>query len=285
MGIIAVDPVYNGAIVPTTTINDNFTKFTEINGSLGQLNTADIDKQITHRHIQLDALSGGTMAGGTANLDYFNGIRYSFVRSNDRIPSSSTRTMEYYDHGYLTYVRTTKTQVDSTFVGVVDAATATAPRTVAIPGASTSFFLPYRAHVIVTWQISWTSDAARFGPTPRKGPQGGGAPDRSEFTKPNTAVRFFFDGAEHNQASTTRETREAMFGSPLIDVGAEDDPSLRLPKHTWRDRYKSRYWSGHAYVGIERKGFHTASLRVCAMQLVRQTRVRVRNIKVLYFKA
>lgn len=282
MGIIAVDPVYDGAIVPTTTINDNFTKFTEINGSLGQLNTADIDKQITHRHVQLEALSGGTMAGGTANLDYFNGIRYAFARDASRTADSSTRTMEFYDHGYLTFFGVAKTQVDSTFGGIADAVTATAPRTIAIPGASTSFFLPYRAHVIVTWQISWTSDAARFGPTPQ-GPQG--APNRSEFTKPNTAVRFFFDGAEHNQASTTRETREAMFGSPMVDVGSEDDPSLRIPKHMLRDRYKSRYWSGHAYVGIKAKGFHTAGLHICAMNLVRQTRVRVRNIKVLYFKA
>jgi len=282
MGIIAVDPVYDGAIVPTTTINDNFTKFTEINGSLGQLNTADIDKQITHRHLQLDALSGGTMAGGTANLDYFNGIRYAFARDASRAPDPSTRTMEFYDHGYMTFFGPAKTQVDSTFAGVADAVTATAPRTIAIPGASTSFFLPYRAHVIVTWQISWTSDAARFGPTPQK-PQGG--PNRSEFTKPNTAVRFFFDGAEHNQASTTRETREAMFGSPMVTVGSKDDASLRIPKHMLRDRYKSRYWSGHAYVGIKAKGFHTAGLHICAMRLVRQTRVRVRNIKVLYFKA
>ncbi len=285
MGIIAVDPVYDGAIVPTTTINDNFTKFTEINGSLGQLNTAGIDKQITHRHVQLDALSGGTMVGGTANLDYFNGIRYVFVRDGARETDSSTRTMEFYDHGYLAYFGLVKTQVDSTFRGITDAVTTAASRAIAIPGASTSFFLPYRAHVIVTWQISWTSDAARFGPTPRKGPQGGGGPDRSEFTQPNTAVRFFFDGAEHNQASTTRETREAMFGSPMVDVADGDDPLRRIPKHRLRDRYKSRYWSGHAYVGIEAKGFHTAGLRICAMQLVRQTRVRVRNIKVLYFKA
>jgi hypothetical protein len=281
MGLITVDPVYDGAIVPTTTVNDNFTKFTEINGSLGRLNTADIDKQITHRHVQLDALSGGTMAGGTANLDYFNGIRYAFVRS--RASDSGTRTMEHYDHGYLTFYRTVNTGVDSTFGGISDAARAPAPRTVAIPGASTSFFLPYRAHVIVTWQISWTSDAARFGPTPVFGEQEN-KPDKSKFTKPNTAVRFFFDGAEHNQASTTRETREAMFGSPMVDLPAENS-NVKIPKHALRDRYKSRYWSGHAYVGIKGKGFHTASLRVCAMQLVRQTRVRVRNIKVLYFKA
>lgn len=278
MGIIAVDPVYDGAIVPTTTINDNFTKFTEINGSLGQLNTAGIDKQITHRHVQLKALSGGTMVGGTANLDYFNGIRYLFVKKE---PSgmSGGQTMGAYDSHYLTYYSTSATRIDSTFVGISDAAVATAPRTLAIPGGSTTFFLPYRAHVIVTWQISWTSDAARFGPTPRKGQEGKGAPNRSEFTQPNTAVRFFFDGAEHNQASTTRETREAMFASPVVDTTVE------MSKHALRDRYKSRYWSGHAYVGTTSKGFHTTSLRICAMQLVRQTRVRVRNIKVLYFKA
>lgn len=278
MGIIAVDPVYDGAIVPTTTVNDNFTKFTEINGSLGRLNTTAIDKQITHQHVQLEALSGGTMVGGTANLDYFNGIRYLFVK-NEPPGSAAAKTMEDYNSHYLTFYSTSNTRIDSTFAGIEDAVTATVPRTVAIPGGSTTFFLPYRAHVVVTWQISWTSDAARFGPTPRKGAQGNGAPDRSEFTQPNTAVRFFFDGAEHNQASTTRETREAMFASPAVDT------SVEMSKHALRDRAKSRYWSGHAYVGITGKGFHTASLHICAMQRVRQTRVRVRNIKVLYFKA
>lgn len=276
MGTITVAPVYDGAIIPTETINDNFNKFTEINGSLGVLNVAGIDKQVDHRHLQLGAMSGGTMVGGTANLDYFNGIRYAFApKTNNAIG----RAMGLVDSHYLTYYNTSLTHVDSTFAGIEDAAVAAAERTLAIPGASTSFFVPYRAHVLVTWQVSWTSDAARFGPTPTK-PQG--EPKKSDFTKPNTAIRFFFDDEEHSQASTTRETREAMFASPLVDPGKANS---NLPKHALRDRYKSRYWSGHAYVGIQRKGFHTASLRVCATQLVRQTRVRVRNIKVLYFKA
>jgi hypothetical protein len=278
MSTISVTPVYDGAIIPTETINDNFSKFAEINGSLGALNVAGIDEELDHRHLQLGAASGGTMVGGTVNLDYFNGIRYTFVRTVSE-PDSSSRTMEFYDHGYLSFFNLKNTQVDSTFGGIADAVVAGEARTLAIPGASTSFFVPYRAHVLVTWQVSWTSDAARFGPTPRKGQSDEGAPDRSEFTKPNTAIRFFFDGAEHNQASTTRETREAMFGSPMVNVN-----SGQIPTHALRDRYKSRYWQGHAYIGEVSKGFHTASLRVCAMQHVRQTRVRVRNIKVLYFK-
>lgn len=283
MGTITTDTVYDGSFVPTTTINDNFSKFAEINGSLEAANVAAIDKQIDHRHLQLGSMSGGVMVGGTANLDYFNGLRYVFQRT--KIPDDKTRTMTFFDHGYLDIVGVNTTGVDSSFGGIGDAVTASAARTIAIPGASTSFFLPYRSHVLVTWQVSWTSDAARFGPTQRKGPQGGGGPDRSTFTKPNTAVRFFFDDSEHNQASTTRETREAMFGSQMLDAGNASEPTPRIPRHALRDRYKSRYWSGHAYVGTQRKGFHSASLRVCAMQDVRQTRVRVRNIKVLYFKA
>ena len=283
MGIITTDTVYDGSFVPTTTINDNFSKFAEINGSLEAANVAAIDKQIDHRHLQLGSMSGGVMVGGTANLDYFNGLRYVFQRT--KVANDLTRTMTFFDHGYLDIIGVNTTGVDSSFGGIGDAVTAGTTRTIAIPGASTSFFLPYRSHVLVTWQISWTSDAARFGPTQRKGPQGRGGPDRSTFTKPNTAVRFFFDDSEHNQASTTRETREAMFGSPMLDPGSAVKPTPVIPRHALRDRYKSRYWSGHAYVGTQRKGFHSASLRVCAMQDVRQTRVRVRNIKVLYFKA
>ena len=273
MGTITVAPVYDGAIIPTETINDNFSKFTEINGSLGALNVATIDKQIDHRHLQLGSMSGGVMVGGTANLDYFNGIRYALARGRN---NNKARMMNEVTQNHLTYYNLQNTRVDSTFAGIDDAVVADTERTLALPGASTSFFVPYRAHVLVTWQVSWTSDAARFGPTPLK-PQG--EPKKGDFTKPNTA---FFDDEEHSQASTTRETREAMFASPLVEA---EPVTAYIPKHALRDRYKSRYWSGHAYVGIQRKGFHTASLRVCATQLVRQTRVRVRNIKVLYFKA
>ena len=275
MSLISITPFTDGAVLSTTTVNEMFDSFTEINGKLGSAHVTSLTKGLDHRHLQLGSTSGGTMVGGTANLDYFNGIRYFLVRAGRN--DDDTQTMGDYTSGHLSYL-SPSTNIDSAFAGVNDAAAVSSKRPIPIPGASTSFYLPFKAHVLVTWQVTWTSDAARFGPTPRK-PQG--APNISEFDQPNTAIRFFFDKAEYNNASTTRESREAMFGSPVVDVTT----TTRWPKHTLRDRYKCRYWSGHAYVGVKTKGFHSASLRVCSMKLVRQTRVRVRNIKVVYFKA
>ena len=168
----------------------------------------------------------------------------------------------------------------SEFPGVEDAAEDSANLAKAIPGASTTVYVPYRAHVLVTWQVTWTSDAARLGNTPGIGQGQDKVPDPSAFPEPNVAVRFYFDGAEHAKYSTTRESRETMFAQPIDDFAWTEYRTNEL-----RDRHKSRYWSGHAYVGIKAKGFHTASLRVISQETVRQTRVRARNIKVLYFKA
>tara|TARA_B100001094_G_C17852371_1_gene633298 strand:+ start:202 stop:567 length:366 start_codon:yes stop_codon:yes gene_type:complete len=112
-------------------------------------------------------------------------------------------------------------------------------------------------------------------------------PDTTNFPEPNVAIRFFFDGREHAQYSTTRESREAMFAHMIDNAPGRFDGyrGNGLPVHKLRDRHKARYWSGHAYIGTKAKGFHTTSLRVISQEVVRQTRVRVRNIKVLYFKA
>tara|TARA_R110000765_G_scaffold47073_4_gene96889 strand:+ start:5156 stop:5986 length:831 start_codon:yes stop_codon:yes gene_type:complete len=275
VSLISITPFTDGAVLSTTTVNEMFDSFTEINGKLGSAHVTSLTGGLDHRHLQLGSTSGGTMVGGTANLDYFNGVRYYLHRNQKN--NDTSQSMGYYDSGYLRYLRSS-TNIDSAFAGVNDAATTNSKRPIPIPGASISFYLPFKAHVLVTWQVTWTSDAARFGPTPRK-PQG--APNVKEFDQPNTAIRFFFDKAEHNNASTTRESREAMFGSSLNDPVST---TSRIPKHALRDRYKCRYWSGHAHVGVKTKGFHSASLRVCSMKLVRQTRVRVRNIKVVYFK-
>ena len=314
MGTIAITPLVDGAFVLTTTLNNSFRQLGEINGSLNAANVATIDRLLDYTYIQLGAVSGGLMVGGTANLDYFNNVRYVFDRGRD----VNNLTIKYFDNGHLSYLsasRTLKAAIDSAgqkigqqhrtseFLGVSDAAEAPADRPKAIPGASTTFYLPYRAHVLITWQVTWTSDAARFGNTPtRENPsyqvemqtEPARTPDPDAFPQPNVAVRFFFDGTEYAKYSTTRESRETMFahqidegdGSGTRSADPFDDYAPNgLPVHKLRDRHKSRYWSGHAYVGIKAKGFHTASLRVISREIVRQTRVRARNIKVLYFKA
>ena len=297
MGTIAITPLVDGAFVSTSDLNADFHKLSEINGKLDATNVTLIDRLLDYTYIQLGAVSGGTMVGGTANLDYFNNIQYVFDRGG-----GINLFMSQPKKGNLDYVSADRVLSDaipitslkigrqkklSEFPGVTDAAEASTELAKAIPGAATTFYLPFRAHVLVTWQVAWTSDAARLGDTPMQSGKQEDLPDTANFPEPNVAIRFFFDGREHAQYSTTRESREAMFAH-MIDnrLGKFDEyRGNGLPVHKLRDRHKARYWSGHAYIGTKAKGFHTTSLRVISQEVVRQTRVRVRNIKVLYFKA
>lgn len=296
MGTIVITPLVSGAFVSTDTLNNDFRKLSEINGKLNTLNTASIDRLLDYTYVQLGAVSGGKMVGGTANLDYFNNVRYVFDRGEN-----NNLAMQGFNRGHLDYLsedrvlanalggsstlKIGKQRKISEFPGVIDAAEAPATIPRAIPGASTTYYVPYRAHVLVTWQVTWTSDAARLGNTPSRIVENAEEPNPADFIEPNVAIRFYVDGAEHAKYSTTRESRETMFAQQIDDFAWTEYGSNRLPVHKLRDRHKSRYWSGHAYVGIQAKGFHTTSLRVISREIVRQTRVRARNIKVIYFKA
>ena len=303
MSTITPSVLLDGAIASLDDVNGNFDQLTEINGKLGPVNISAIDQKLDSAYLQQHAVSGGKMVGGTANLDYFNGIRYVHTRSASG-SDSDKQAMGYRNAGFLSFLNSNSgwhsiypslpgykdgfSPINDTFPGIADAAaSAWAERALAIPGASTTFYVPYSAYVLVTWQITWTSDAARLGRTPMMG-QDEVVPDATEFPQPNVALRFYVDGAEHNIWSTTRESREAMFAHPIslaAPGGGGISPGERIQKHKLRDRYKSRYWSGHAWLGVKTKGFHTVSLRVISARAVRQTRVRVRNIKVLHFKA
>ena len=305
MSTISYAPFTDNVIASTATVNSTFDVLNEVNGGLNADNVATIDKELDYTYLQHRAATGGRMVGGTANLDYFNGVRYVFVRTKP-----DNRQMNTFDQAHLSYLGTSRgmnkalegskvgsrrafgrSHISSAFPGVTDAVQTNRKIPIAIPGASLSFFLPFKAHVLVTWQVTWTSDAARFGPTPWElgGDRGNKeVPVAEYFPQPNTAIRFYVGDTEHKRACTTRETREAMFAHPQDAVEWEAGYNSRhnsLDNHKLRDRHKSRYWSGHAYIGEKLKGFHSVSLRVCSQEIVRQTRVRARNIKVVYFKA
>ena len=306
MSTISYTPFTDNAIASTAEVNSTFDLLNEVNGSLNADNVATIDKELDYTYLQHRSATGGQMVGGTANLDYFNGVRYVFIRGK----RENRRMGPDPDNAHLSYLSTSRgmnaavegsvlsgedlpfgrSHISSAFPGVTDAVQTDRKIPIAIPGASLSFFLPFKAYVLVTWQVTWTSDAARFGPTPSyRSDLGTITIDRANFPQPNTAIRFYVGDTEHKRACTTRETREAMFTqaqkrSYRHSAGYYNRKNS-LDSHKLRDRHKSRYWSGHTYIGEKRKGFHSVSLRVCSQEIVRQTRVRARNIKVVYFKA
>ena len=114
MSLISITPFTDGAVLSTTTVNEMFDSFTEINGKLGSAHVTSLTGGLDHRHLQLGSTSGGTMVGGTANLDYFNGVRYYLHRNQKN--NDTSQSMGYYDSGYLRYLRSS-TNIDSALPG------------------------------------------------------------------------------------------------------------------------------------------------------------------------
>ena len=215
-----------------------------VNGFLDADNLDSIDnRELDYNYLQRGCVSGGGMVGGTANLDYFS--------------SRSTTS-------------TSAPATDGVFSGISDPQTASNGSFIAVPGGSVQFYLPYKAFVLLTWQVTWTNDS-------------NGA-DRESH------IRLFLDGQRvgpnGNKANScnVRRVRRTMFAA---NAGSGDTSlsTVRL-----RDRYKGRYWSGHQWLPLPgdqplRKGFHSASLRVIQHKDVKQTRVRARSMKYIFFKA
>ena len=120
-----------------------------------------------------------------------------------------------------------------------------------VPGAAVQFYLPFPAYVLLTWEVNWVSDSTGAGH--------------------DSVLRLFVDGDKKSTAHA-RRTVQTQFRSESGEY-----PYLR-------DRYKSRYWCGHALLTDLSKGYHSASLRLCANENIKQTRVRARSMKYIIFK-
>lgn len=223
-----------------------------LNGKIETVNLKDLgDRTVGHTFLQKKSSSGGGMTAGTANLDYFT---HQVIRHSS--DSSQTSTSGIYR-------------------GADNMGNADANDFIAIPGASIQFYLPFRAYVLLTWQITWTCDAAmEF--TNSSHPVG----DRTG-RRDGCHVRLFIDNEKGvNLDCNVRRVRETMF-QVADDSGTGQEANVYL-----RDRYKGRYWSGHKWVGAPMsKGFHSASLRVIQTPGTPQVRVRARSMKYIYFKA
>jgi len=215
-----------------------------INGYLDFDNLKDglSDRSVTYPYLQAHSVSGGKMVAGTANLDYFAHQGASEAQAVSGIYQGRTLLESSKKNAY-----------------------------VAIPGASIQFYLPFKAYVLLTWQVLWTND--------------------SNDDDKESHIRLFIDGEREGESDTkddfcnVRRVRRTMFATDPVgdDTKFHRDPYLR-------DRYKSRYWSGHQWLPLPgkvplAKGFHSASLRVIQSKDVKQTRIRARSMKVMFFKA
>ena len=214
-----------------------------LNGKLDDVNLAEIpNRAVRHPYLQHQATCGAGMTAGTCSLDYFT-PQTKF--DSDNIDENA---------------------IQGVYAGVGNPANGKDNDYIAIPGGSLQFHLPYRAYVLLTWQVTWTNDSDGI--------------DRT------SVVRLFVDDKSvgGNDGCNMRRVRRTCFAAD------KDDATNQRNKEYLRDRYKSRYWSGHQWLPLTgeeplQKGFHSVSLRVLQSPLVPQTRVRARSLKYIFFKA
>lgn len=122
---------------------------------------------------------------------------------------------------------------------------------VAIPGASISFYLPYDCSaVMLTWLICGATNLSYDGTTVAE-------------------MKMYFDeSAADKQFRTLPRSRDPA-GSPVYWLD---------PRYPHRDRF----WNGHLLKQNVSKGWHSASIRLFTNG--KEVRVRIRNMKVVYFK-
>tara|TARA_R110002020_G_scaffold200847_2_gene403254 strand:+ start:884 stop:1642 length:759 start_codon:yes stop_codon:yes gene_type:complete len=215
-----------------------------INGRLDADNLSETPA-ITYENIQYGALSGGGMVAGTSNLDFFGGGR---VKSYTEMGSAAVTTTQPKGSGWFRSMPNTLSNKSERYL--------------TIPGASVQFFLPYKAKVLLTWTITWVTDSA----------------EDEKWAE----VSLFIDGnhawADEGGMKFSPYARK----TPRSVCGIDNSRSLM-------DRYKARTWSGHYFAAgdvhpVLDAGWHSASLRVGAHGGCRQTRVRARSMKYMYFK-
>jgi hypothetical protein len=215
-----------------------------INGRLDRDNLSETP-DISYENIQYGALTGGGMVAGTSNLDFFGG---------------GTVT-SYTIQGAAAYDRT-QPKGSGWFRSMPTNPSTQPTRYLTIPGASIQFFLPYKAKVLLMWTVNWSTDSA--------------VNDRW------AEISLFIDGEHAWVDEGGMKWSPYARKTPVSILGTDNSRALQ-------DRHKARTWSGHYFAAgdvhpVLDAGWHSASLRVGAQGGCRQTRVRARSMKYIYFK-
>jgi hypothetical protein len=231
---ITYSPLFDNNDLPSSRVYDSLyspggNSLEVLNGRLDEANLAT-DFLIDYLSIQDGSVSGGGMTSGTRNIDYFGGTSDKIDGWFDGVGQSEL------DAGIQNYLP--------------------------IPGAGVQFYLPFSAFVLLTWQVSWVSDAK---------------------TEQSSMIKLFVDGLPEYTHAFSRRCRRTMFRT---DPGKEDGSTatVAMGQKFLRDRYKGRYWCGHRLLSTLDAGYHSASLRISADENIKQSRVRARSMKYIYFK-
>ena len=142
-------------------------------------------------------------------------------------------------------------------------------RYLAIPGGCTRFYLPYEARVLCLWSVTWSNDSNNADKT--------------------SNIAFFIDDDLTAPDQTTLTNAQTRRVRQTRIIGSSNGFGNRTYYATETqavmfDRYKQRSWSGHYLTPRLAPGYHTIGLRVAAHSSVKQTRVKARSMKYIYFR-
>ena len=212
-----------------------------VNGNIDYTNFRNT-RNLSYLQIQSESFAGGGQVGGSANMDFFSGA-YNMK------PGAGW------------------------FEGVIDP-TAKPKMWLAIPGASTKIYVPYTAHVLILWTITWANDS------------------QVNSGLGESHLCLFVDGDPASFSPTTtltnnplgRRLRRGQFGNETDTIGSDATSG----KDRIQDRYKGRTYSGHFMTELT-QGFHDVGLKLCATGVgknrLKTTKVRSRSLKYIYFKS
>ena len=249
MSKVTLPTFSDGAVADADTVYGGFydvggDSLEVINGRLDADNFSETP-EIAYENIQYRALTGGGMVAGTSNLDFFGG---GSVKSYTEMGSAAVTKLQPKGSGWFR-------NMPANVSGAPD-------RYLTIPGASVQFFLPYKAKVLLTWTVTWSTDSA----------------EGDKWAE----VSLFIDGEHAWVDEGGMKWSPYARKTPKGVLGIDNSRSLM-------DRYKARTWSGHYFAAgdvhpVLDAGWHSASLRIGAHGGCRQTRVRARSMKYIYFK-
>tara|TARA_R100000664_G_C2740373_1_gene128966 strand:- start:186 stop:830 length:645 start_codon:yes stop_codon:yes gene_type:complete len=203
--------------------------------------------------------SGTTLDEGPVNDNFYSESATSFRAINgyldsDNMDASWSVTTDQVRNQNLANGKMVGLTGNLDYIGELFSADETDSTTyVPIPGASISFHLPYAPSlVILSWMVVITNSS-----------------QISAYTTAEKAnLRFYL-----NNEQVSFQIR----GCP---------PTYDAITSNARLLFRDRIWSGHSTQTDLAKGFHTASIRIHFPDSTaeKMARVRVRNIKVIYFK-
>jgi len=235
-----------------------------VNGHLSERNL-EPDTRFDRSHVQRGEFTGAGAVGSTANLDFFD---TSF---------------------YWNQIRREAWPLEDPVAPNVPTDTQLMPKHIAIPGACCTFYVPESAtdkgSVLLSWNIGWFND---------------GCFTRGELYTSNVSrIQLFWD-------DVPQQTQKRV--CPPAVVVETDPPELPQQYAMFlSSRDFARTYTGHKLIKEVEPGWHTAALKISCpngsqegageqgeswipiyesrpTNRVRQTRVRVRSMRYIWFK-